>query len=98
MWDELTNVTINHWCGLEDTLRTREQVAPVFNGESKYENESGNKNSGEDRPDNRGGFPLRFRSFVVQVVAGGGPGAQERALLASRLCTLFCVTGSHGIS
>ena len=75
MRDKLTNVTINHWCGLEDTLRSWERVAPVSNGESKYENESDNKDSGEDRPDNCGGFPLRFRSFVVQVVAGGGPGA-----------------------
>ena len=60
MWDELTNVTINYWRRLEDTLRTWEWVVPVVDWESKYDNESYNKNSGEDRPDNCGGSPLRF--------------------------------------
>lgn len=98
MWDELTNVAINYRRGLEDPLRAWERVVPVFNWEGEHENETDDKDSCENCPDDSCGFPLRLRSFVVQVITGGSPGTQERTLLTRGLYTLFCVASSHGVS
>ena len=98
MRDELTNVTINYWRGPEDPLRTWKQFVPVFNWESEDENETDNKDSSENCPDNSRDFPLRLELLLVQVVTGGSPGTQERVLFAWRLYTPFCVASNHGVS
>jgi len=90
MWDKLTDVTVNYWRGLEDPLRTWKRLVPVFNWESEDENETDGEDSGENCPDGSRNFPLRLRTFVVQITG------QERALFAQGLCTLFCIASNHG--
>ena len=99
MWDiELTDVTVNDWRGLEDTVRTWERIIPhwIWMGERK--NEANDEGSGENCPDNGGYFAFPGRVYNAQGVVRGCLDAQEGAPLASWSCSPFCVTGSHGMS
>jgi hypothetical protein len=68
MWKvELTNVTINDWRRLEDTLGTWERVTPVWNRKSEHQNEPNSENGGENSPDNGRDFPFggRWRVYII---------------------------------
>lgn len=93
----LTNVTINDWRRLEDTLWAWEWIAPVGIRKSEHKNEAEDEDPSETRPDKGRYFPFRGRRWTLWFVIEKNLRTQEWALLAWGLYSSLCVAGGHGI-